>query len=170
MLHRPLLGALALATRVLCNNIQITLWQSPDCTGDNNALRPQLDLRLHVGCNKRGDVSAQLELETLSDALPENSLSASQDGSMQAQSQTIVFYTSEDCNPDTEIEGAYVDNSCSNVFEELKGDAWKSYEMRDACFGGFSGCDLDEEPVNSTCPRPLLPGWPGCGKPLNMPE
>jgi hypothetical protein len=142
MLPLQLYAALALATGVSCNNIQITLWQSEDCTGDND-LRPQLDLRLHEGCIKRGDVAQQLEVEMLEGLREEKALSASQDGSMQAQSQTIVFFTSEDCDPSTEIEGAYVDNSCSGVFEELRGDKWQSYEMRDACMGGFSGCSLD---------------------------
>ena len=166
MLRRHLFAVLALAASVSCDNIQITLWQSEDCTGDND-LKPQLDLRLHEGCIKRGDVAEQLEVEMLEGLREEKALSAYQDGSMQAQSQTIVFFTSEDCDPSTEIEGAYVDNSCSNVFEELKGDTWQSYEMRDACMGGLSGCNLDEEPADVVCEQPLLPGWPGCGEPLN---
>ncbi|KAF2681953.1 hypothetical protein K458DRAFT_391468 [Lentithecium fluviatile CBS 122367] len=126
--------------------IGITVWSSEDCTGDN-ALKPELDLELHIGCIKRGDVAEQLEVETLEGIREEKALSAYQDGSMIAQSQNVVFFTSEDCDPSTEIEGAYVEDSCSNVFEGLKGDGWKSYEMRDACMGGFSGCDPGEEPT-----------------------
>ncbi|KAF2248562.1 hypothetical protein BU26DRAFT_565946 [Trematosphaeria pertusa] len=170
MLRRHLFAILALAASVSCGNIQISVWESEDCTGDHT-LRPQLDLRLHVGCIKRGDVTEQLEVELLEGKQrEEKAISVSQDGSMAAQSQALVFFTSENCDPSTEIEDAYVDNSCSNVFEKLKEDKWKSYEMRDACFGGFAGCDLDEEPTDGdevNCERPLLPGWPGCGEPLN---
>jgi hypothetical protein len=144
MLYHRLFIACVLAAGVSCGNIQITVWSTDDCTGDG-ALRPQLDLRLDVGCIKRGDVAEQLEVELLEGQREEKSLSGYQDGSMAAQSQTVVFFTSEDCDPDTEIQGAYVDNSCSNVFEELRGDKWKSYEMRDVCVGGYFGCDLDEE-------------------------
>ncbi|KAF2790972.1 hypothetical protein K505DRAFT_73130 [Melanomma pulvis-pyrius CBS 109.77] len=161
-------------TTLLAYNLEITLWSTQDCVGDENALRPTLDLELHLGCNKRGDVADQLELELLSssDTIPERrneaALSAYSDGTMAAQSQTIVFFTSEDCDPATEIVDAYVDNSCSNVFHALDGDHWQSYEMRDACYGGLAGCDLDEEPADGPiCERPLLPGWPGCGEPLN---
>lgn len=143
MLRHRLLATLALSIGVLCSEIQITLWQSADCTGDND-LKPTYDLQLYRGCNKRGDVAEQLQSETGEKLRDEKSLSAYQDGSIQAQSQFVAFFTSEDCDPSTVIEGANVDDSCSSVFESLRGDKWKSYEMRDACIGGFSGCDLDE--------------------------
>jgi hypothetical protein len=166
MIAQHLFTVLAIVTGVSCNLMEIYVWENTDCTGD--ALKTKLDLELHVGCIKRGDVAQQLELELLEGKQrDEKGVSAFQDGSMQAQSQAIVFFTSEDCDPSTEIKGAYVDNSCSNVFTELKEDTWKSYEMRDACFGGNLGCNLDEEPTDVNCERPLLPGWPGCGEPLN---
>ena len=143
MLYYPILGVLALSSGVLCGDIQITLWQSADCTGDND-LKPTYDLQLHRGCNKRGDVAEQLQLEMREDLRDEKALSAYQDGSMKAQSQFIAFFTSDNCDPSTIIKDAYVDNSCSNVFESIRKDTWKSYEMRDACVGGFSGCNLEK--------------------------
>ena len=116
-------------------SMEIVAWKSEDCSGKND-LRTKLDLRLHVGCIKRGDVAQQLQVETLEDLEEEKAISAYQDGSIYAQSQQVVFFTSEDCDPDTEIENGWIDDSCSNVKEELKGEKWKSYEMRDACVGG----------------------------------
>ncbi|KAF2121023.1 hypothetical protein BDV96DRAFT_641661 [Lophiotrema nucula] len=162
--HHLLLVFLPIA--IEAGNLQITLWSTQDCLGDENALRPALNLELHLGCNKRGDVADQLELEALSssdDTIPERgdeaALSAYYDGTMQAQSQTIVFFTSEDCDPSTEIVDAYVDNSCSYAFRALDGDQWQSYEMRDACYGGLAGCDLDDEPVDGALrPNATEPG------------
>lgn len=167
MLCRHLLTTLSLAAIASGDNMQIFVWETEDCTG--TALKPQLDLRLNVGCIRRGDVAQQLEVELLEgEERTEKAVSAVQDGSMQAQSQTLVFFTSDDCDPSTEIADAYVDDGCSGRYAQLQGDKWKSFEMRDACFGGLSGCDPGEEVQNGTaCERPLLPDWPGCGEPLN---
>lgn len=125
-----------------CGDLKVTLWQSADCTGDNDLL-PKADMNLMRGCIKRGDVAQQLALEMHEEVREEKALSAYLDGSLKAQSQVIAFFTSENCDPSTLIENAYVDNSCSNVFKELDGGNWKSWEMRDACLGGFSGCDME---------------------------
>lgn len=57
-----------------------------------------------------------------------------------SESQMVVFFTTDDCDPDHVIEEVWLDDDCSGKFANKLQD-WKSWAVWDMCEGDV-GCDL----------------------------
>ena len=58
-----------------------------------------------------------------------------------SESQYVVFFTGDDCNPDTVIDNAWLDNGCSAKLPNNPHD-YKSWSVWDMCMEG-AGCTLE---------------------------
>jgi hypothetical protein len=58
-------------------------------------------------------------------------------------SQTVVFFTTNDCNSTMRIKDADLDYGCSSDVKNNPKDGWQSWQVWDLCMDK-PGCDLSE--------------------------
>lgn len=119
--------------------INVTIWDSPTCTGIGDMRR--LYLVPDDGCFVRGQYEVDLELVGQG-GRNELAVSASINDPA-SESEFVIFFTSEDCNPDNVIDGAWLDDKCSSLLENEKVADYKSWAVWDMCMGDV-GCSLEE--------------------------
>ncbi|KAF2824667.1 hypothetical protein CC86DRAFT_383468 [Ophiobolus disseminans] len=93
---------------------------------------------LPMECYKRGDFEVQSALRGQG-GREEKAIAAGIHDTASA-SQYVVFFTSEDCNPDTAIDNAWLDFGCSSQLPNNPED-YKSWSVWDMC-ADESGCSL----------------------------
>jgi hypothetical protein len=70
----------------------------------------------------------------------EKAIATNSDVDLYSQSQYVVFFTSEYCNPDDAIDNAWLDEGCSKNLPNNPKD-WQSWAVWDMCLDN-PGCDL----------------------------
>ncbi|KAJ4304608.1 hypothetical protein N0V90_000134 [Kalmusia sp. IMI 367209] len=112
--------------------IHVILWDSIGCHGFND-LRSLIAIE-DYGCHRRGDVIVELELNGRG-GHEEKAVSASSKNPNEA-SEMVVFFSSDDCDPDNLIEDAYLDEQCSSDLDNWdKVKDYKSWTVWDMCEG-----------------------------------
>jgi hypothetical protein len=92
-----------------------------------------------MDCYKRGDFEVELQIDGRG-GMKEQAIAAMFNDTASA-SQYVVFFTVEDCNPDSVIDNAWLDYGCSSSLPNNPAD-YKSWSVWDMCTGDV-GCSLE---------------------------
>jgi hypothetical protein len=95
---------------------------------------------LPMECYKRGEFEVQLQIDGIG-GVKELALAASIDDVASA-SQYVVFFKTEDCDPDNVIDNAWLDSGCSSRLPNVPTD-YKSWSVWDMCATAEPGCSLE---------------------------
>ncbi|KAH7346962.1 hypothetical protein BKA66DRAFT_433135, partial [Pyrenochaeta sp. MPI-SDFR-AT-0127] len=94
---------------------------------------------LPMECYKRGDFEVELQINNRG-GMKEQAIAAAAKDTASA-SQYVVFFTTDDCNPDNVIDNAWLDYGCSSMLPNNPHD-YKSWSVWDMCVGE-PGCSLE---------------------------
>ncbi|KAF2824663.1 hypothetical protein CC86DRAFT_468002 [Ophiobolus disseminans] len=117
------------------SSIDVTIWDNKDCHGGTNAIRSLY--ATPMDCYKRGDFEIDLQIGGRG-GMKEQAISAGIKDSV-AASQYVVFFSSDDCNPDNVIDNAWLDKGCSSLLP-VNPKEYKSWSVWDMC--AEPGCSL----------------------------
>jgi hypothetical protein len=161
------LFSIALAMSSVCG-IDVSIWGNKDCHGNNGKQMTNLDqkqtlyqhikplypleiplIKAHIGirnlyalpmeCYKRGDFEIELQINNIG-GVKELAIAAAIKDTASA-SQYVVFFTTDDCNPDNVIDNAWLDDGCSSRLPKVPLD-YKSWSVWDMCLTE-PGCSLE---------------------------
>lgn len=92
-----------------------------------------------MDCHKRGEFEVQLQIDGIG-GMKEQAIAAmaKDENSM---SQYVVFFSSDDCNPDNAIDNAWLDSGCSSMLPVDPHD-YQSWSVWDMCLEE-PGCSLE---------------------------
>jgi hypothetical protein len=90
-------------------------------------------------CYKKGDFKVALQLSGIG-GMEEKAIAAGMNDTASA-SQYVVFFTSDDCNPDSIIENAWLESGCSSRLPNNPYN-YKSWSVWDMCLDQM-GCSLE---------------------------
>jgi len=90
-------------------------------------------------CYKRGDFEIQLQIDGIG-GMKEKAIAAMA-GDAESASEYVVFFTSDDCNPDNVIDNAWLDSGCSSLLPNKPHD-YQSWSVWDMCLDE-PGCSLE---------------------------
>lgn len=90
-------------------------------------------------CYKRGDFEVQLQIDGIG-GVKELALAAAI-SDVASASQYVVFFKTEDCDPDNVIDNAWLDMGCSSRLPNVPTD-YKSWSVWDMCITE-PGCTLE---------------------------
>lgn len=93
-----------------------------------------------MDCFKRGDFEIELKIKGIG-GMKEKAIAAGAED-LASESQYVVFFTTEDCSPDSVIEDAFLDDGCSSKLENKTVVDYKSWSVWDMCMGE-TGCSLE---------------------------
>lgn len=91
-------------------------------------------------CYKRGDFEVQLQIDGIG-GIKELAIAASMQD-IASMSQSVVFFTTDDCEPDNAIDDAWLWDGCSSRLHNVPTE-YKSWSVWDYCPEGESGCTLE---------------------------
>jgi hypothetical protein len=94
---------------------------------------------LPMECYKRGDFEVQLQIDGIG-GVKELALAAAI-SDVASASQYVVFFKTEDCDPDNVIDNAWLDSGCSSRLPNVPTD-YKSWSVWDMCITE-PGCTLE---------------------------
>jgi hypothetical protein len=95
---------------------------------------------LPTECYKRGDFEVDLQIQGVG-GWEKKDIATMVNDTVSA-SQYVVFFTGEDCNPDSVIDNACSDDGCSTLLPNNPSD-YQSWSVWDTCLGK-PGCSLEQ--------------------------
>jgi hypothetical protein len=123
--------------------LKVTVWGKKNCINLLGGITTSYVVPAD-GCFIKGESDAQLEYFGREGEHEVTVFANSTDDA--SESEFVVFFTSDDCNPDNLIEGAYLDDGCATAETvdgwEAEAKDYKSWAVWDMC-GGEIGCPLD---------------------------
>ncbi|KAH3942835.1 hypothetical protein HBI56_052210 [Parastagonospora nodorum] len=117
--------------------MDVTVWANKDCHGFNSIRRWYAK---PMECYKRGEFEVQLQIDGIG-GIKELALAAAITDSKDA-SQYVVFFTTDDCNPDSVIDNAWLDKGCSSKLPNAPTE-YKSWSVWDMCANSEPECSLE---------------------------